>query len=185
VPDQTQPQATDGGGGETPKLLTNADVQDIVDAKLATLTSKYNGEFAKLRQALKGETPAAPEVSAKSVTHDDLAAVRELGRLEAQVGDEVIASLGEDYSSASVLEQARILRMVAKISRPKTETVEVVKSRGETPAINTRSPRGEAPRPRDGVPRPTTKLEYQRMSAIERAELAKDFTFDPSTLPFR
>lgn len=191
MPDQTQ-QTTAAttnaeGQGETPKPLTADMVDAIFEAKLSSYTSKVNKEVESLRKLVKGEKTATVETPApKSVTHEDLTAIRELGRLEAKIGDETIKALGEDYAALSPQEQARTLRMIANLPKPKTETVEAEGNvRGVTPPSNNpKNPRGEAPRPRDGVPRPKTRLEYERMAKKDRDLLKQDLTFDPTQLPF-
>lgn len=168
---------------EAPKPLTAADVEALLEAKLSGYTSKINGELAGLRKAVKGETPAASAQPPRAATIEDIAASRELGRLEAQLGEGVLAALGEDYTSLSIVEQARMLRAISKL--PKAETADASASRGETPAINPKNPRGEAPRPRDGVPRPQTKREYWALKPEQRKAVDADPMFDATTLPLR
>lgn len=197
-----------------PAPLTKADLESIIDAKLSGLTSKYNGELASLRKALKTKDETSPSKASKDepaasaapapVTFDDLSAFREIGRLEARLGDALIEALGEEYSSAAPKDQLRMLRQaerVHKLQPPKAETAAVAPKsaddnppaapaanevRGETPARTKQNVRGEPPAPRDGaVPRPTTRREYESLPKEKRALLMKDPSFDPLDLPRR
>lgn len=178
--------------GETPaaaktETVTKADFE----AWTNSFASKINGELAAHRKRLegakvegKGETPPA------AATIDDVKASREVGKLEALLGDEVIAALGEDYQNATPREQARLLRVAASIAEktraPAAETAGQ-SSRGETP-VATPNARGIAPTPRSPVQRPRTQLELSELRKKDPTalkELLHDPTFDPSKLPFR
>lgn len=172
----------------TAAVVTKADFE----AWTSSFASKINGEQAALRKKLegvrgdgKGETP--PPAAA---TLDDVRASREVGKLEALLGDELVAALGEDYQNATPREQARLLRVAASIAEktraPAAETAGQ-SSRGETP-VATPNARGMASQPRSPIPRPRTQAEFvelKRKDPKAAHELIVDPTFNLAALPPR
>ena len=173
----------EGPKGETPAAITKADFDRWADA----FASKINGEQAALRKRIEGskaggETPPVP------ATIDDVKLFREIGKMEAQLGDDLIADLGEEYTSATPAEQTRMLRLAAKLSarKPAAETAGQ-SSRGETP-VSTQNARGMAPVSRSAIPRPRTQTEFavlQKKDPQAARELILDNNFNLAALPFR
>jgi len=187
---ETGADAAGGGSEGAPAFVTKADFE----AWTSKFASTINGEMARHRKALSGETPKGPEPKASTegkegaqpagLTYEDLGAFKEVGRLEAKIGDRRLAALmeDEDYAKASPREQLRTLRLLSKGLEVDGGETPIEGSRGETPAATPKNPRLEAPRPRDGVPRPKTKREYFAMKPEQRKVLRDDPTFDPTTL---
>lgn len=183
--------ATPAPEAAAPALTLEA-IEALFDAKLSTYTTRLNRDLADVRKIAKGErghkgtAPSgdapAEQPPAASLTLEDLRASREVGRLEAQIGDEIITSLGDDYASMTPGEQARILRVLVA-AKPQTAG-EGDGSRGKTPARTLQTSRAEPPAPRDSVPRPATRREFQAMTAPQRKTLIADPNFDPMTLPY-
>lgn len=189
---------TDAGGAtEEPKYLSRTDL----DVWSSNFARKINGEMAALRRSIEGrksepktETQGAGADAAPApVTLDDLRAYRELGRLEASLGEEMIAALGEEYAEATPKEQAKILRLLSAAAKARdaqtaggdSRSDETSEARGETPRKPRQTTRAAPAPKRDSVPRPTTRREYLAMKPDDRAALRKsDPDFDSSVLPY-
>lgn len=184
APTTTPPTTTAETAAAAPKseTLTKAEVDALFEQRFATYREKINSEMASHRKK------AEPAKDPTPATIEDVKLSREVGRLEAQVGPEVLALLGEEYESANVAEQARMLRYAQKLSahKPAAETAGQ-SSRGETPA-STSNARGMAPVARSTVPRPRSQFEFgqlQQSNPQAAHELIMDPTFDLQGLPYK
>lgn len=182
---------------ESSTPLTKADLKVWSDA----FASKVNGELAGLRKSLKGDKPAGGDAgdttatkpekqTSNAVTHEDLKAYRDLGRLETQLGDELVAQLGDEYAALPPAQQLAMLKMAMKVrdatSKRGDETAsgaDADGSRGETPVKTKQNSRAESPKPRDSVPRPANKREYIAMPKELRERVNNLPDFDASILP--
>lgn len=190
---------------ETPSYLSQKDL----DTWGSQFAKKFNGELAGLRKLIegmvgKGGTPAqtpqaggqeqpaaAPSVGTKDPTQARKID-RELGKLEAELGDGVIDALGEDYPQLEPEQQLRLLRAAKAIQGRDVQAGDATRSgetpekeaRGETPGKTKQTPRAAAPQPRDSAPpRPANRREYDKLDKKARDLLSKDPNFDPNDLP--
>lgn len=185
------------GPGATPadQTSTSNPSQSVTDAPLTLaqldayfgeFRSKINGEVASLRRHVKGAEPAEPAQAATPATLEDIRLSREVGRLEAELGDGILSSLGEDYNSASVGEQMKMLRLAKNLSstlKPVETMGHTSQARGETPLHPISAQRGQVPIASSGVPR--TKAEFIALKKKDpRAahELYSNPSFDPTSL---
>jgi hypothetical protein len=201
--------------GETPsgeevrnETFTRADL----DAALEKVTAKFNGELASLRKKLANQQPRSPSDMTKpegedkarstTVTMKDIAVIRELGKLEAKLGEDVVDELraeNPEFEELTLQQQLIVLRAAAKVrgEKPKAEddTSEdessgdeaETQSRGEKPVKKRQNPRAQPATPRDTPLRPKTKREYlelRKKSPDAANKLLKDETFDPNALPW-
>lgn len=192
--------------GETP--LTRAEF----DAWASKFTDKIGGEMASLRKKTSAAVRAEPSEKKEHdaappapLTHADIRTIRELSRLEAKLGDEELALLGEEYEALPPAQQLLVLRVAArrKGETPKVETTEQQaapesdqnKSSGDDAGKPGRdaqtkpsNPRGEAPRTRDSSPRPRSQLEWHALKKTNPGAhhaLMMDPNFDPLRLPYK
>lgn len=169
----------------SPEPLTADAVKAMIAEGLGEYAKKINGEVAKVRYRAKSATPEHEAAPSPAVTMEDLTASREIGRLEAQLGDKLISALGDDYSELSPREQARMLRMLVR-TRDSAETAPAAGSPGVTPLARTaQTSRAEPSAPRAGPAHPRTKAEYMQIAREDRARfqaLRADPLFDPSDL---
>jgi hypothetical protein len=174
---------TTAGTADAPKseTLTKEQAEAMFDARFKEYREKVNGELASHRKK------AEPAKDPTPATVEDIKLSREVGRLEAQLGPEVLATLGEEYESASVSEQARMLRLASKLNahKPAAETAGQ-SSRGETP-VATSNARGIAPSPRSTA-RPASQTAFAQLKRSDpsaASELLRDPAFDLASLPWK
>lgn len=164
-------------GSETDSLLDK--LTATIDARFASYTSKINGELAGLRR--KGAATAEP-AQAAALTVEDLRLSREIGRMETELGDEVVKALGEDYQSLAPSQQAVMLRAVQAVSAKRNS------GGGAMPGSTTPNARAAAAVPREAVVRPRTQTEFAALRKSNPSafrELVNDPTFDAAILPYR
>lgn len=184
-------EATEPVEGETPAAESKASetlTRAEFDAWTATHSKKMNGELASLRKKIAPPAAEQQPAEPKTASLDDLRISRELGRLEASIGGDVLEDLGEEYSSATPAQQLLILRGVqAGMSKKKSGDDAESGSRGGTPVVKRTNARAEAPLPRDTTPRPRSQQEHQALrTSNPRAfkALMEDDTYDPGKLPW-
>lgn len=187
---KTEPAKT----GETPDIAKL--VESAVNAALAPLTKKYNGEFAALRKLVKGgggegEGSPAPAVAQPALTVEDLDAAMSVGELRATLPKNLREKLQTMTEGMGHRERLKLYQAAAEIhaeaaSSGRVETTEE-KSRGETPA-QPRSSRAAVSAVRESAPRPQSLTEYVNLAKTDpkrKAALDADPDFDPSDLPRR
>lgn len=187
------PTATADSEAAAPEFITRKDFE--------AWTKKVNGELASFRKSKdpaptgSHAKPAEPDGHSNGTAQRDadikteLKLFREIGKLEAQLGDDLVAELegDEDYQALSSAQQLTVLRAALR-GRGATPTTE---ARGETPAKTgarrPQSSRAEPPATRDSVPRPRSQKEYLDLKKSDpkaAGELMKRDDFDPGQLPW-
>ena len=183
-------------------------IEAKVEARIAGMTKKYNGEHAghrkqidELRQALSVSTVAgegqAPKPAASAERPQDLIRLmRDLGRVEAalpeHVRSAVDAELGEDASPAEML---RAYKLAASIAGAKPADAGAAKEKPGRDARINGSTRGASAAARAPDAAPATHAEWMRIvrsnkpeDVSRRQSLTQSIItgdFDPDALPRR
>lgn len=159
-------------------------IASAVDDSLAGYRKKTNREFSDLRRKLSsvGETPAKTQdedggrdAPAEALSRDDVAALVEIGRLQASVDPSIVDALSG--LNLSPVQERSILSEIAKTKGQP--------SKGRDARSTLRATTSAT---RESAPKPRSLKEYAaiRKNDPERAKaLEADPTFDPSSLPYR
>jgi hypothetical protein len=173
------------GGDDLEARIASAVASQLdkaVEARLASITSANNKEFARLRKRIegRGETPRpetedgegqAPKTSAVTgLTREDLKAHSEIVRLRASLPEDIANDVDAD-EDAPFAERVAALRVAAKVhAKAKAAEPEAEKKPGRDVRSNG-SARGQAPAVRSADGYPATFEEWDALTIEKKRAL--------------
>ena len=184
--EQTQPEAPpEGDTPPDPIAVLEARLRDEFAAKLAGVTSKYNGELAALRKATKGAEPApapAPESSQMSA-EEAFSVARRIARAEVKLSDAQRARIEEMAASKSLKQQVELYELAAMFSGespPKETQGPGAQQPGRDVRANVNGTRAQAPAARSPEAFPATRAEW--MAIVKNPDKTLMRKYQPAIL---
>lgn len=182
-----QPEATpEGDTPADPIAALEARLRDEFQAKLAGVTSKYNGELAALRKATKGAEPApAPAAESSQMSAEEAFSVaRRIARAEVKLNDAQRARIEEMAASKPLKQQVELYELAAMFSGespPKeTQGPGAQPQPGRDVRANVNGTRAQAPAPRSPDAFPATRAEW--MAIVKNPDKTLMRKYQPAIL---
>ena len=182
-----QPEATpEGDTPADPIAALEARLRDEFQAKLAGVTSKYNGELAALRKATKGAEPApAPAAESPQMSAEEAFAVaRRIARAEVKLPDAQRSRIEEMAAGKPLKQQVELYELAAMFSGespPKeTQGPGAQPQPGRDVRANVNGTRAQAPAPRSPDAFPATRAEW--MAIVKNPDKTLMRKYQPAIL---